>query len=457
MIRFDWLVLAFHKPYDLSIEGNRSRERNRRIALTSLVSIVEKVITTAIPLITIRITYDYLGVEVYGLWSAVTNFFALFSFSDLGLGNGLQTKLSQASGKNDIALCKKLLSSTNFILSSIASLLLVLFLLLYPFVDWAKLMNATEYETIQLAAPVVLVIVLPRILMIPTAIIGRTQYALQEGYITHLWGIASSVLSLLLIYLISSYDLGKLVLLASASVVPLLISAINIFYYYGKQRVDLRFPLFKIDKRLSQGLLKLGISFCVLSVFTTIGLSMDTFIVAKTCTLSDAASFSILYKISLVISGVLAVFAQPLWGANGEAFARGDVDWVKRNTKRMSYIMTVMTIVGTLGLLIFSKWFFRIWIGESFVFSQWCLFWMCLMQVFQAFISPYFMIMNARGVVIPQIVVFAVFTIISFILKFLLVKIWGISAIPAVGAICYLFFIVLSIRYLSMREFRMAL
>ena len=79
------------------------------------------------------------------------------------------------------------------------------------------------------------------------------------------------------------------------------------------------------------------------------------------------------------------------------------------------------------------------------------------MQVFQAFISPYFMIMNSCGIVIPQIIIFLLFTIVSFVLKFCLVKYWGISAIPAVGAICYLFFVVLSVYNLSLNVFKRAI
>src|SRR5690554_5068351 len=92
------LTIAFHKPYDTSSEEGRSLERRRRIALTALTSTTLRVLQMAIPLITLKITFDYLNIEVYGLWSAVTTVFALFAFTDLGLGNGLQTKLSQANG-----------------------------------------------------------------------------------------------------------------------------------------------------------------------------------------------------------------------------------------------------------------------------------------------------------------------------------------------------------------------
>src|SRR5690606_17911663 len=144
-------------------------------------------------------TFDYLNAEVYGLWSAVTAFFALFAFSDLGLGNGLQTKLSQANGKDDFALCKKLISNAYLILLLISALLIIIFLISFSFINWSSVMNAQQIETISLASSVVFVIVIPRLLSIPVAIIQRTQLALQEGFRSDIWSIGGYLINLIVI------------------------------------------------------------------------------------------------------------------------------------------------------------------------------------------------------------------------------------------------------------------
>ncbi|WP_455584526.1 lipopolysaccharide biosynthesis protein [Bacteroides sp.] len=416
-------------------------ERERRIFLTSLTSIVYKVISSAIPLITLKVTYDYLGVEVYGLWNAVTNLFALFAFSDLGLGNGLQTKLSYASGCNDTLLCKQLVASTNLILWLVALILLAIFGLSFQSVDWAQVMNAKDSETIMLAAPIVFIIVLPKIFSIPVAIIMRTQYALQEGYNSNIWNIFGSLVSLISILVITKFDLGKLNLLWAASIIPLVISIINMIVYYGYQRKDLSLSLKWVNFKLARNLLKLGIYFCVIQLLSTIGLSMDTYIVAKTCSLSESSSFSILYKVSIVISSVIAIFSQPLWAANGEAIAKGDFKWVFDNTRKISLRMTVITLIGAFLYIVFSKSLFNLWISSDFQFSLYCVVWLCMMQVAMAFISPYFMILNAFGEIKLQIILFSLYTPLSLLLKVFLADYYGIDVIPFVGAILYLFIV----------------
>ena len=412
-------------------------ERQRRIALTAFTSLIDKLLSMTLPLITVKITYSYLGVEVYGLWSAVGTFFALFVFSDLGLGNGLQTKLSQANGMDDADLCSRIISNTYVVLWMMALLLLVIFLSVFGFVDWAKLMNAQSKETISIAAPVVFILVLPKIFSIPVAIIKRTQYALQDGFRTNIWNIVAHLLSLLFVIFIAKMDLGKLTLLSVSSALPLCVSALNMIVYFRIQRPEYRFSFKLFEKRMAKELLSLGILFCFLSVLTTFGLSMDTFIVARTCSLEDAAPYAILHRLTTVVAGVVGVLSTPLWGANGEAISRGDITWIRNNTRRMSITMGSITLAIVFLLLVFSKLIFRIWMGPDFTFSFSSLVWMCALQVLLSFISPWFMVLNAYGVVTKQILLFSIYTPISFVLKYYLSSIWGIWAIPMVGAILY--------------------
>ena len=453
-INKDILTIAFHKPFPTDTVEGRSMERRRRIVLTSFTALIGKVLHVALPLITIKITYSYLGVEVYGLWSAVTTFFALFAFSDLGLGNGLQTKLSQATGVDDAKLCRSIISNTYLVLWLVSFLLLIVFLSLYKYIDWSKVMNAQSNEAKLLAASVVFIIVLPKIFAIPVAIINRTQYALQEGFRSNTWGIIGSLINVLGVIIIAKFNLGKITLLTFSSCLSLFVSALNMFVYFNFQRPELKFSYKLFDKTLAKELLSLGILFCVLSVFTTFGLSMDTFIVARTCSLEDAASYSIVYRLTAIGSGIVGVISAPLWGANGEAIARGDVVWVRHNTKKMSLLMGLFTIVLSVVVLLFARLIFQLWMGEDFVFSYSSLIWMCVMQILLAFISPWFMVLNAYGIVKKQIILFAIYTPMAFALKYYLSLIWGVWATPFVGAVLYFFVVFIGTLFFSRQQLK---
>ena len=168
--------------------------RLRGIALTAITAMLAKIIAVLTPLITVKINLRYMGEEVYGLWSAVVSLFTMFTYADLGLGSGLQTELSRKY--KDVNESRKLISSSYILLTGISVLLLVVFLIIYPFLNWAEIVNAESADTIAIAGAVVLAIVIPRIVNVPFSLINRVELAYQEGFKYNLWQIAGNIINL---------------------------------------------------------------------------------------------------------------------------------------------------------------------------------------------------------------------------------------------------------------------
>ena len=64
------------KKNNILDKENHTLERDRRIFLTIISGIVAQGLSNAIPLITTKFSLNYLGVEIYGLWMAITSFFS---------------------------------------------------------------------------------------------------------------------------------------------------------------------------------------------------------------------------------------------------------------------------------------------------------------------------------------------------------------------------------------------
>ncbi len=453
----EMLKLIFHGPFETDTEEGRSKERARNIALTAMTAMLAKVIAMITPLITVKITLGYMGEEVYGLWTTVVSFFAVFTFADLGLGSGLQTELSHMTALDDDMLCKKLVSSCYVVLIIVAAALLVVFGILFPFVNWGSFINATSEKAILLSGGVVAAIVVSRILNVPIALIERVQMARQEGYRYSLWSCVGNLFSLTCVIVISKLNLGVLTMVWSSSLITVVVSLVNMLVYFGKQRKELR-PSFKFfDKNISKRLMKTGAAFLLLSVFTAISLSIDNFIVAHTNSLVDVTPYSIMYKIATTIGVVSAMFSSPMWAASGEALQRGEILWVKKATKKMMWISLVFSVVASLGMLLLIKPALYILTDGVVKADYFMLIGMCLYQIIVSITSPYFMILNGAGVVKFQIVNYLLFSLISLPLKYWLGQALGSVAIPWVGVIMY--FIILTIptyirsqKYLKERE-----
>lgn len=422
---------------DLSTESGRAKEREKRIALSAILAVIAKVINTAIPLITIKITISYLGNELYGLWATITSFFALFAFADLGLGNGLQTELSRATGKDDTLECQKLISSAYLVLSTECIVLISLFLIVFGFIDWGTLMGAESQEAIALTGSFVMALFLSKFLGIPTALIQRIHNSFQEGYIASLWSTISSVCSLIAIVVVWLLDLGKAQMMWTSSFIIVFVYIINTIVFFINKRGVYRFSFKYVDKNIAKRLLSTGFLFLILSILTSVSLSLDSYIVTKAIGIGETAAYSIAFRIALFIGIISTMLSTPLWTANGEALERGDYEWVKSRTIKMTWLSFWGSLGASVVLVIVANPVLS-WMGKDLYVSIPVLVGMCLTQILVATANPAFMVLNASRRIFVQIIMFTIYSLVSLAVKFYLGKIWGTLGISWGGAITYL-------------------
>lgn len=434
------IKIIFKKDIDISTEEGRKQKREQAIALTSIIATIAKVIALFVPFITIKVSKAYLGDEIYGLWSSVNSFFAVFAFADLGLGSGLQTNLSKANGKDDIDGSKRLISSTFIVLLCVAGISIFLFLGIYNFVNWASLVGAENEEAIALAGPVFLAVVIPKLLDVPMGLTQRTQVALQEGYNYYIWAMVGSALSILSVYLNSYLGSPKIVMILCSAAIPTIVSSINFIYYFCFSKRKSYFPKFKyFNLNTCKTMFITGIGFLIIHLLMNIGLStIDSFVVGRIDGLSTAGSYSICLKVASIINIIANMFGLPLWGVYGEALSRGDIDYIKKHVVKRSIVMIGLTSFVTFCGMVLSPIVFRIIVGLDFTYNPWTLLGMFIVQCVFAGVTPFFMILNGTGDVKTQILAYGIFASISFVLKYYLAFNFGVDVMPWVTAITYL-------------------
>jgi len=133
--------LVHLRPFETATEGGRSKERLRRAGLTTIAAGIAKAIGLLASLISVPLTYRYLGPERYGIWMVLISIIAAMSFADLGIGNGLINAVSEAYGKDDRRLAQQHVTSALALMLCIAAFLAVAGAVAYPFLPWARLLN----------------------------------------------------------------------------------------------------------------------------------------------------------------------------------------------------------------------------------------------------------------------------------------------------------------------------
>lgn len=444
------------KPHDTSTVEGKSSERYRRILLTGASTAIVRFFSAGINLVTVPLTLSYLGAERYGLWMAISSVLALMSFADLGLGNGLLNAVAKAKGNNNDKDVQVAVSSTFFILFGIASLLFVVFMLIYPFVSWENIFNVKSHIAKNESGPTMMVLVIILLINMPLGIVQRIQDGYQEGYRFQLWLIVGSLLSLLGLLLCIYFKSGLVLLVITFSGGQLIATILNGLLLFTKKRPFLRPQFRHFDLIIGKQLVKAGLIFFILGLFTLLGNTSDNLILAQTLGAKSVAGYEIVKKIFL-FSMFTQFVIQPLWPAFAEAMASGDIAWAKKTLKKGLLLTISSALVITFPIVLFGRQIITLWVGKEFIPSWSLLFGFYAYVLIANYGGVMSTFLNTGPLLRKQLLIVALASLSSVFLKIYLSINFGVSGIIWATVLGYgIFFIVPSYKiafdYLNSKE-----
>ncbi len=408
---------------------DRSLERYRRILLTLISSVGVKALSILTTFISVPLTIRYLGQEQYALWVTISATVALFSFADLGIGNGLLNAISEAHGKKDRKLAQRHISSAFFLLSVVACALALLFALVYTRVLWAHIYNVSSPDAVAEAGPATAIFVACFLLSMPLGVVQRVQLGYQEGFIDNRWTGLGKIFSLIgvLVAIAAQAHLSLLVLaLVGGPVFALLLNSIFLF---GIKRPWLRPRVDKIVKSSIQKVSQTGFLFFILQLAGAFAYSSNSLILAQILGPGAVAQYAIaaqLFNVPLVIFNMVL---NPLWPAYGEAFIQGDAEWIRKTFIRSVKIGLLINGLPSMVLLVFGGWIIRLWIGSGIAVPFLLLSGLAVWTLIYSVNGPIAMLLNGANVIRFQVVCVLLMTASNLFLSILLTHEIGVSGV----------------------------
>ncbi|MHB8354319.1 MAG: lipopolysaccharide biosynthesis protein [Burkholderiales bacterium] len=417
--------------------GERAAARHRRAVATGVTSAASRAVRIGVSLVTVPLTLHYLGNERFGLWMTISSVLAMAGFADFGIGNGVLNTVSTAFGKDDWDGIRRAISSGFAVLTVIGALLLTLFFSIYRFVDWGNLFRATTVAARAEAGPAMLVFAVCFALNIPLDVVQRAQLGLQQGFLTNLWQVGSSIMALVGILVVIHFHLGLSSLVVAFAGAPVLGTAMNVGYFFGISRRDLRPRAHLVSQKTLTRIAKLGGLFFVLQLVGAFAMSADNFIIARILGVADVTVFSIpqrMFSVIILVSGVLMA---PLWPAYGEAISRGDMPWVRHTLTRTLLGVFVLTTVVSAVLLLLSNRLILWWVGPSIHPTFLLMLGLAIWTVMSCCGNALAMFLNGASIVRFQIIVASVFGVGCVATKILFTRYYGITGVPWATVITY--------------------
>ena len=370
----DFISIIRFKSFDTTSEDGRSKERYRLIALSSSTNIIVKATTSLLGLITVPLTVNYLGKELFGLWMVLSSLVAWMQLSDFGIANGLINALSEAYGKDDKA------AASSYIVTALISLIVIAIVLVFPlyiatqYIPFNAILNIENSSLLLTAKNCFFILGVFFLISVPVGIIRNIFKAFQLAYISNFFQILSSIINLIGIIIAVRLRLTLEQLLLVVSFAPLVGYVFSWVYFVKKFKwVSFRFNLLVLSalKRIA----KTSIPLFFYQIGALCVNQLVNVVLANIAGLEMVADYNILLKIYLLIFFVGSSISMSFYPAIREAFERKEIKWVKNSIKRVLFLRIGILFVLSLPLLIIGDtivfWWIRQPLGSLFGIYGW--------------------------------------------------------------------------------------
>ncbi|MCL5029601.1 MAG: oligosaccharide flippase family protein, partial [Bacteroidetes bacterium] len=275
----------------------------------------------------VPLTLNYLDTTKYGIWLTISGIVEWLGFFDIGLGNGLRNKLAEALALKDYDNAKIYVSTTYAVLILIIAVVYLLFVIINPFLNWARILNSSQNLNNTLSL-IIMIIVTFYSLRFVLQLIGVVFKADQIPAFNNSLTPLANILSLIGILIISKFSSGNLLYLCFIySAPPVIILVIASIYFYKKKYGYLKPEVNSIKLKYFKSLAGLGIQFFVIQIAVLIMFSTDNIIIAQILGPAEVAPYNIAFRYFGIPVMFMSIIMTPFWSASTEALSIGEIGW----------------------------------------------------------------------------------------------------------------------------------
>lgn len=340
--------------------NNRSVKAKKNIFVSSLF----KAGDTLIYLMLVPLTLDYLNPFEYGIWLTLNSILGWINSFDIGLGNGLRNKLSEAIANEDKEAARKYVSTAFVLLSVLGCTLVVFGIFLIHEIDWYQLLNVSSKNVNNLVDIITFSYIFFCINFVLKTI-GNIYQALQLPSALYIMNFFGHLLALCSICILKQVVEGSLLWIA------IVYSAAPPFIYLCAYPVTF-YCLFKylkpsvkyFDRNSVKGLFNLSIIFFTLQISSIVLFSLSNLIISNIFGPTEVTAYNIAQRYFSVVSMIFGVILTPMWSAATDAYIRGELLWIKNTMKNLRHILILVGLLLVV-MVIISPVIFDLWIGDE--------------------------------------------------------------------------------------------
>jgi O-antigen/teichoic acid export membrane protein len=423
MLKLIKLLITYFKSF-FSNGHARTITAKKNVAISFLI----KGGSIIISIIVVPLTINFVNPIQYGIWLTISSLISWFGFFDIGLGNGLKNKLSEAIANNDSDTAKTYVSTTYVLMMIISACLLMIFFIINYFVSWTKILNAPPQLAGQLKIVLLLVILIFAFQFV-LQLLNVVLAAKQKVMLASMSGFLGNLLGLIVIFVLTKTTKGSLISLClSIGVTPLIVLAIFSIVLYNTSYKSFS-PSFKYVKfKHAKGVLNLGLKFFFVQLGSLFFFNSDNIIITQIIGPQAVTSYNIAFKYFSIVTMISGIIMSPFWPAFTEAHVKNDYDWIKKIVNRLKKIGFILTGLSLL-MLIASPFIYHVWIGNKVSIPFGLSIVLALYTCITTFRTVFYTYSYATGKINVQLIMVLVAGIINIPLGIFLAKLMGVTGV----------------------------
>ena len=422
------------RPGELETASDRSHERYRRAALSGSTMLLGRVLSAVSSLLTVRLTFHYLGAERYGMWMTISSVVLMLGSADLGLSNGLVNLIADAAGRGDEVAEKTASASALFILSGISALMLVAMCVAYPFLNTARLFNLHSPLAIKESGPALLVFFFCFVLNLPLGAVRGVQTGLQKGFVNNLWWILGTILSLAALLIAIQQHAGLPALILCLTGPPVVSSMLNGLELFVWSHPELMPRARHFSRVAASRLLRTGLMYFLLQLSLTIGMQTDNVVIAQILGPKAVADYAVPARLFNVLVAVAGMFYMTMIPAYTEALAKSDGPWIRKTFFRVAGAgIAANLVLATIAVLVGNR-LIALWVGPQIQPSKGLLVALGLICVVTSYVNSASTLLNGLGRFRSQVIFGLLMAVVNLALSIVLVRRFGVTG-AALGTV----------------------
>ncbi len=370
--------------------------RSARMGRNIVGSIFVKIGSILCSLVIVPLTIDFVNPVQYGIWLTISSIVAWMSFFDIGFCNGLRNKLAIAIAEHNHALARTYVSTTYAVLALIFGLLMAALIVAVRFASLTSLLHIDAlYEADLKVACTILVVYFCVTFVL--RILSNILLADQRPALSSAIEFVGQALTLPAIWMFRGSVEGSLTWLALGLCVPPMVVWSVMTLLLFRRRYRFCRPSWRtVNLRQSRSLFGMGLQFFIIQIAAIIQYQTANVLIARLFSMEDVTAYNIAYKYFNVLTMGFMILLQPFWSAVTDAYAKGELEWIRRQVRR--YLLLALAATGAALVMLFcADWVYAVWLNSAVSVPMQLSLWMAVYIVTTLFGSIFCYFVNGIG------------------------------------------------------------